>query len=148
MPLVTDDHSTSAQAAHLVVNDEDILLASVDGSAAGKRRNSSSDEVDSGYSKSSTPTDSAPTAGSVRFGIKRVIISTRATAFSFLFFFVFFGIVRRLAVGVPACRREKSASKATERRIIPSRTGRLATPTPSEYIAIFEQRAQSTGARL
>lgn len=71
MPLVTGDgHSTSAQAAHLVVNDEDILLASsVDGSvvAAGKRRNSSSDEVDSGYSKSSSPTDSAPTTGSVRF---------------------------------------------------------------------------------
>ena len=69
MPLVTDavDHSTSTEAAHLVVNDEDILLASVDGSLAGKRRNPSSDEVDSGYSKSSSPTDSAPTTGSVRF---------------------------------------------------------------------------------
>nr|CAH0101919.1 unnamed protein product [Daphnia galeata] len=72
MPLVTDaggDHSTlstETAAAHLVVNDEDILLASVDGSlTGGKRRNSSSDEVDSGYSKSSTPTDSAPTTGSV-----------------------------------------------------------------------------------
>lgn len=70
MPLVTGEgHSTSTQGAHLVVNDEDILLASsVDGSVvAGKRRNSSSDEVDSGYSKSSSPTDSAPTTGSVRF---------------------------------------------------------------------------------
>lgn len=74
MPLVTDaggDHSTlstETAAAHLVVNDEDILLASVDGSlTGGKRRNSSSDEVDSGYSKSSTPTDSAPTTGSVRY---------------------------------------------------------------------------------
>lgn len=68
MPLATDagDHSTVAEVAHLVVNDEDILLASVDGSAPGKRRNSSSDEVDSGYSKSSTPTDSVPTTGSVR----------------------------------------------------------------------------------
>ncbi|XP_032790351.2 rab11 family-interacting protein 4 isoform X2 [Daphnia magna] len=67
MPLATDagDHSTAAEAAHLIVNDEDILLTSVDGSVAGKRRNSSSDEVDSGYSKSSSPTDSAPTAGSV-----------------------------------------------------------------------------------
>ncbi|XP_046640685.1 rab11 family-interacting protein 4-like isoform X1 [Daphnia pulicaria] len=68
MPLVTGEgHSTSTQAAHLVVNDEDILLASsVDGSVvAGKRRNSLSDEVDSGYSKSSSPTDSAPTTGSV-----------------------------------------------------------------------------------
>lgn len=71
MPLATDagDHSTAAEAAHLIVNDEDILLTSVDGSVAGKRRNSSSDEVDSGYSKSSSPTDSAPTAGSVRYAL-------------------------------------------------------------------------------
>lgn len=80
MPLVTGDgHSTSTQAAHLVVNDEDILLASsVDGSVvAGKRRNSSSDEVDSGYSKSSSPTDSAPTTGSVRF-VPQIIICIKS----------------------------------------------------------------------
>lgn len=69
MPLVANTDSTAVttvdQSAHLVVNDEDILLAS-DGSL-GKRRNSSCDDVDSGYSKSSTPTDSAPTAGSVRY---------------------------------------------------------------------------------
>ena len=87
MPLVTDaggDHSTlstETAAAHLVVNDEDILLASVDGSlTGGKRRNSSSDEVDSGYSKSSTPTDSAPTTGSVRYS------TTTKLANSFLIF--------------------------------------------------------------
>lgn len=90
MPLVTDaggDHSTlsteSAAATHLVVNDEDILLASVDGSlTGGKRRNSSSDEVDSGYSKSSTPTDSAPTTGSVRYSTT----TTTKLANSFLIF--------------------------------------------------------------
>lgn len=81
MPLASDadlnsvtttsiEETNSSGPCHLVVNDEDILLAS-DGS---KRRNSSfCDEVDSGYSKSSTPTDSAPgTTGSVRFGLKTI----------------------------------------------------------------------------
>lgn len=130
MPLVTDaggDHSTlstETAAAHLVVNDEDILLASVDGSlTGGKRRNSSSDEVDSGYSKSSTPTDSAPTTGSVRY-------STTTKLAKQLSHFPF---PKKNPVGVPVCLREKSASKAMERRIIRLRTGRLATPTPSKF---------------
>ncbi len=50
---------------HLVVNDEDVhLLAS-----ANKRRNSfesSETEVDSGFSKSNSPTDSNAPQGSVR----------------------------------------------------------------------------------
>ena len=54
-------HHRNNSDLNLVVNDEDILLSS------GKRRNSfeAEAEVDSGFSKSNSPTDSVP-QGSVR----------------------------------------------------------------------------------